>query len=184
MKIIFLDIDQVMNYNEYDRSDERETKKNIWSNNSTDKNWNRLHFSDSAVNLLNKLIKETKAKVVLCSVWRGHEDWETFLKDVGIKCILEGRTGFTDHSFRGIEVDQYLKDIHNFRHYEWNSPEKDEHDIDSYVIIDDGVDYTYQQRDNIVHVTQKYGFNNYAYKEALRILDTPLRLPRDVEKLN
>jgi hypothetical protein len=150
MKIIFLDIDQVMNYDEYDRSEEREMKKIIWKKDQTQQNWNRLHFSDSAVTLLNKLVKESNAKVVLCSVWRRHEDWETFLKDVGVECDLIGRTPSTDHSFRGIEVDRYLRDEHNFMHYEWNAPEKDE----------------------------------YAYREALRILNTPLREPRDVEELN
>jgi len=64
MKIIFLDIDGVLNHQLWFKN--QKNKKVI----DTDLEYNRSMIDETRVDLLNDLIKETKAKVVISSSWR------------------------------------------------------------------------------------------------------------------
>lgn len=121
MKVIFLDVDGVLN-----NAHTRETFEDY------------IFISDDKVLLLKKLIDETNARIVLSSSWRkgwrfkdgnpscANEDVRLFnafelrLKEYGIE--LMSYTGHFWH--RGKEIDEWLKN--------WNGEK-----IESFVILDD-----------------------------------------------
>lgn len=163
MKVIFLDIDGVMNYeNSYLR------KETYYKPLDNDNSTRYQTFGIDAKNLINKLILETNAKVVISSSWRlGGEE---YIKDVwkSEKMVGEiiGITPALSHIIknytlaRGCEIDYYLENNQN---------------IDTYVIIDDDEDMLLKQKDNFVHVEQSpdnmEGFNEDCYNKALKILN-------------
>ena len=66
MKIIFLDIDGVLNSREYDRK----------------RNWNeQTDIDETRLPLVKEIIDKTGAKIVLISTWRNHWDRDESLCD-------------------------------------------------------------------------------------------------------
>ena len=188
MKIIFLDIDGVLNCeNAYKRRISHGFCQYV---EFEDKNGEKDHYQSFYLpckKLLNELIDETGAKIVISSSWRGSGlEW---LKRVW---ELEGMSGeiigitphFRDSRFsvpRGCEIKAWLEEK-GFRHIRWSREELQKHiddsGIENYIIIDDDSDMLYGQRDHFVHVLpsprNKNGFNKFYYKEALKKLNTPL----------
>lgn len=79
MKVIFLDIDGVMNcYNKDEKWKDRKDKEHM------------IH--DEMVQRLNHIIKETDCKLVLSSTWRKDPDWKEKMKNAGITQVFLGRT--------------------------------------------------------------------------------------------
>lgn len=107
MKIIFLDVDGVLNFK-----------------NSSSK------VEDEKANLLRKIVEETGAQIVLSSDWRYW--WNTDDKDFAMlkrKLAEHGmdiisKTPTTKHGYRGAEIHQWLS--------EWQGEE-----IEKFVILDD-----------------------------------------------
>ena len=143
MKIIFLDIDGVMNCE---------------GNNFVEKRDQYGHlFYDVSVYWLNKLIKETGAKIVISSTWRmsGKEMWKhrnMAGEVIDITPILP-RIGKRSAP-RGLEIDYWLY----------------ENQVDSYMILDDDSDMLYCQRNNFIEVSSKSGFGEEHYLQAKKIL--------------
>lgn len=163
MKIIFLDIDGVLNV--YGRE--------------SDEFGYLFHkkFEDN----LRWIISETDAKIVLTSSWRYagieriREMWiyrglPGEVIDITIDCYLlvgEGKFEFYDEVNRGDEIQDWLDD-HNS-------------EIDSYVIIDDENDMLNHQRGNFVRTANNinhpdcedigYGLTKTCAERAIRILN-------------
>lgn len=79
MKVIFLDIDGVMNcYNEDEKWCDRKDKVPM------------IH--DDLVARLNRIIEETGCKLVLSSTWRKDTDWHETMRQAGITDVFLGRT--------------------------------------------------------------------------------------------
>jgi hypothetical protein len=183
MKVIFLDIDGVLNCEDAYRSGECEyiewetpvgTKDHHQSFCSWSKEW------------LNKLINETDAKIVISSTWR-HSGID-FMKKVweleGMSGEIIGLTpsfrgdikGYTIP--RGCEIDHYLKNELKFNHINWDKDTQQEYmnksGVDNYIIIDDDGDMLYGQRHHFVHVLpsprNKRGFDEQHYKLGLEML--------------
>ena len=133
MIIVFLDIDGVLvhlNYNPSKRKIHRD-------------------FDPKCVEVLNKLTKETNAKIVISSTWRRihpQNELRNILKEAGVQAEVIGITPhFADlkdpaNSDRGQEI---LKWIQNNNH------------IEDYVVIDDDIyDITpHIGRSHIIHVS-------------------------------
>ena len=87
MIVLFLDIDGVLNSNQWYYK-----RKELGLSLEGDKS----EFDPDTVEILNGLISDTNAKVVLSSTWRNNydtlEEIQTFLKDMGIVCDCIGRT--------------------------------------------------------------------------------------------
>jgi len=188
MKIIFLDIDGVLNCeNAYVRRKthgfcehkEFEVKTGVKDQYQT--------FYPPCKKLLNKLIDETGAKIVISSTWRHSGlDW---MKRVWAEEKMSGEIigitpSFREDKFsvpRGCEIKAYLESK-GFRHINWSKSEQqkyiDESGIENYIIIDDDSDMLYNQRNHFVHVLpsprNKNGFNRWYYKEAIEKLNTPI----------
>src|ERR1700693_6017654 len=130
MKVIFLDIDGVLNskssyigYNGYPWPDH-----------------DRHKFQWVSVMLLKKLVKKTGAVVVLSSTWRDHVDLTEFSEFLGVPIIGRTRRSIGDQP-RGMEISEWIQ---------LNAPKEDF----KYVILDDNSDMLEDQYDNFVHTNE------------------------------
>jgi hypothetical protein len=180
MKVIFLDIDGILNSEKAYRSGECNYTKWNWEDGTED---HHQSFCSWSKELLNKLIEETDAKIVISSTWRssGIEFMKKVWELEGMSGEIIGITpnfrgdinGYTIP--RGCEIDYYLEQDLKFHHINWDKGVQQEYieksGIENYIIIDDDSDMLYGQRNHFVHVLpsprNKEGFNQKYYKEAL-----------------
>lgn len=94
-KLIFLDIDGVMNSGFSKRSDKHFS----------------LAFDDNAVTNLKYILKHTEAKIVVSSTWRLGETVESLKKDLFSHYELDnyivGVTPYFQETIRGLEIESY-----------------------------------------------------------------------------
>ncbi|KKM28010.1 hypothetical protein LCGC14_1569000 [marine sediment metagenome] len=117
MKIIFLDIDGVLN-----------TISN-WGSRPIEK-----RFSSECVAALNRITEYTGAKIVISSSWKnimGYQELSDLLHSVGIKGEIVGKTSLVKLSGgpRGEEIEKFICEYR-----------KSEYDVSSFVILDDNTD--------------------------------------------
>ena len=126
MKIIFLDIDGVLNCESAYRNGECQYQEWVWEDGRID---HYQRFCTRSKELLNKLIDETGAKIVISSTWRisGIE----FMKKVWSMEKMSGeiigitpsmRTKGVDIP-RGMEIQYYLNEM-GFTHINWSEKEQ------------------------------------------------------------
>ena len=151
MKILFLDIDGVLNstmfYNERIRMEEYESLSFPCDN-----------FDYRAISLLNYILDKTQAKLVISSDWRFDEDLESCLKYHGLKHNIYGKTPCDKHYRRGYEIQKYLLSIGN--------------KVDKFCIIDDIDDWFLPfQMKCFVKTTFNEGLTKELAEKAINILN-------------
>jgi len=146
MKVIFLDIDGVLN--------SRSSAKALGG--YPHKLSQMSKFDKVALGLIRKLVKQTGAKVVISSTWRSTFTTEEFSKAFKVPVI--GKTVNSAHGHRGEEIAEYLS----------ANPE-----VTDYVIIDDDIDMLEEQFKNFVRTNYLVGFTLFNYVKACRILGSP-----------
>lgn len=184
MKIIFLDIDGVLNCENAYRAGECQYQEWVWEDG---RRGHHQKFCSWSKELLNKLILETGAKIVISSTWRNSgiefmkKVWELEEMEgeiVGITPNFSGKIkGYTVP--RGCEINWYLKNDLGFNHINWcletQKEYMDKSGVDNYIIIDDDSDMLYGQRNHFVHIPpsprNKDGFNKVYFNEALKKLN-------------
>jgi len=182
MKIIFLDIDGVLNCESAYRSGECQYQEWIWEDGRKD---HYQRFCSWSKDLLNNLIDETGAKIVISSTWRmgGIEFMRKVWEMEGMSGEIIGITpslrvqGISIP--RGIEIKYFLEEDLKFRHINWDEDLQRESmnksGIENYIIIDDDSDMLYNQRNHFVHVLpsprNKDGFNQHYYEMAKSMLE-------------
>lgn len=182
MKIIFLDIDGVLNCESAYRNGECQYQEWIWEDGRKD---HYQRFCVRSKELLNRLIDETGAKIVISSTWR-HSGIE-FMKKVWVMEEMSGEIiGITPslrtkglHIPRGMEIAYYLNNDLQFNHINWDKVIQQEYmdksGVENYIIIDDDSDMLYGQRNHFVHVLpsprNKDGFNQHYYEIAKSMLE-------------
>lgn len=166
MKVVFLDIDGVVNTlmintKPFNTSRGQISRDGFYYKLNTP---NDLEVSNiQAVMWLNKLCKETNAKIVITSTWRmgkdGLKNTEKALRNSGLLPEIEILGGtpikYSIYNIRGNEIEEYLN---NHR------------DIDKYVIIDDDLDMLPKQINNLVVTDTNVGITYRTYIRALEIL--------------
>lgn len=166
MKIIFLDIDGVLNSAEFAERHYEETGKPLFM----------YDFLDpDAVNRLKEFLdKHTDIRIVLSSSWRWGDYGKTveFLKDTGLKCLIPYYVGDTVRSYnghRGTEVKHFIETMGKDESKKlW----KDEtpFTIEKYTIVDDDSDMLDEQLPFFVHTDNYYGITEDDYKKIEEIL--------------
>lgn len=154
MKIIFLDIDGVLNYTQWYVDDRN--PGNLFGEEGD--------LDPLCVNRIINICNETGAKVVISSDWR--ISWygtqlrlsrmgldENYVIDKTPERIWINIPNF-DHS-RGAEINDWLE-MHS--------------ECDKYVIIDDRTDFSDKQKENFIHVNPNIGFTDEQMKQAIMIL--------------
>lgn len=150
MKITFLDIDGVLNSEDY-AVYRYETKQ-----------FNKDQFIDErAVAFLNYIIDQTEAKVVLSSSWRGNfEETENRLKSAGFKYEFFDKTPYLGSRHRGSEIKAWIDEY-----------EKIHEPIERYVILDDDSDMLPGQLDNFIQCNFIHGLTTEEAYKAITILN-------------
>lgn len=161
MKIIFLDIDGVLNSDSW-----------LHIKENRDKPFPSNQFEPRLITLFNKLVQETQAKVVLISTWRlkySLEEMRNFFQKVGIKCNLidmtPDLTSGNDYVVRGNEILKWCKDnvelleVRHVLHYK------------NFVIIDDHDHMLYWQRKHFFQTDPYSGLTPTITRNIIRELN-------------
>jgi hypothetical protein len=182
MKIIFLDIDGILNCEDAYRAGHCQYVEWIWEDGRKD---HYQRFCSWSKELLNRLIRETGAKIVISSTWR--LSGIDFMKKVWELEEMEGEIiGITPSMRtkdiripRGMEIDYFLENDLGFKHVNWDEKTQrkymDKSGLENYIILDDDSDMLYKQRNHFVHVLSSprntEGFNEHYYQKAKLMLD-------------
>jgi histidinol phosphatase-like enzyme len=164
MKIIFLDIDGVLNSDVYDQSDYYKKATAGMSGYEVIEKAHHLQLDPDAIKLMNELVERSGAEVVLSSTWREKytpEQMTDMLKGRGATFKISASTPIlfgklSSRIPRGKEIGEYL-----FKLKEW--PE-------SFVIIDDHDDML-KLKSNLVQTHVKFGLTKEIVEKALKILN-------------
>lgn len=160
MKIIFLDIDGVLNSEMYE-----------WSR-GEDRADNRIDLS--RVRLLKDIVSATDAKIVLSSTWR--LDWDKSPELCGEdgeyinQCLAQYGLFIIDKTPFNSMIDDRRREI-----LTWLSSHRGE--VESFVILDD-INCGWEELDRRVVVTDPYGYglNEEHVKKAIKLLNIRVRL--------
>jgi len=156
MKIIFLDIDGVLNLRRRERDKFGSLFHKSWSDN------------------LNNIVEETDAKIVISSTWR--MSGLRFMQDMWKQRKLLGEViditprmyfskGISDSVPRGCEIQNWLR--HNgFQRINWCEKTQLEYleksIVKNYIILDDDSDMLYNQREHFVKCS-----GNHKHKQSI-----------------
>lgn len=154
MNIIFLDIDGVLNCQDYYSSDRYNRENSTYPLSEID---------PFRIKMLNEIIEKTNAKIVISSSWRHGrtiEEMRNIMNEVGFKGEIIDFTPTCRCGMckRGNEIHKWIEDNKELlgKHY---------HQFKSYVIIDDDSDMLYWQKDNFFLCDSFSGLTpNIAYK--------------------
>jgi len=152
-KIIFLDIDGVMN-SEVDY---------LLASTKEQANEEAHELSKRTVKLLDDLVRDTGAEVVISSVWRystSLEELRAMFKAKGFEGTIIGVTPVYDREtcLRGNEILGWIKKNEEYLGQSY-------FDFESYVIFDDDSDMLYWQRENFILIDGYTGLTpNKTYK--------------------
>lgn len=167
MKIIFLDIDGVLNC-ESDMGTKYDARLNT-----------PCHFySTRCRDNLNTLLEQTEANIVVSSTWRLGETIES-MQDILIQMGVIGEViGLTprlhgEASLRGNEILKWIKDNQDHigvPYYQYRT----------YVILDDDSDMLYWQKDNFVCTDRYSGLTIKDCNKAMMMLNYNLNINKEV----
>ena len=175
MKVLFLDIDGVLNSENwfaYRIYCVKNNMVNILMNFVDTDDRNIKHkltmLDDRAIANLNRIVEETGCKVVLSSSWRSSIESENIftqnlLKLKGFKYEfydVTPRLWFSDFSIRRGEEIKF-----------WLDKESEKHEIESFVILDDDSDMLPEQMNNFIHVDGQVGLTDRDVLTAIEILN-------------
>lgn len=161
MKIIFLDIDGVLNHERFykERFEKRYDEGAIA--------YPYSEIDPECVKILNQLIKDTDAKVVISSTWRhsGLNYCLDVLKFHGFEGdIIDITPDLKDGNYlRGNEILKWIKDNEQLVGPYYNFTE--------YVILDDDSDMLYWQRNNFLLIDRFVGLTMGDVFRAKKILN-------------
>lgn len=134
MKILFLDIDGVLNSEQWHSSENcKELGTSV-----------KRFFDPICVEHLNRIINETETKIIISSSWRILRDLQNLqdlFKSIGFTGKILGKTEdlsiFEPESFnlRGLEIKNWIKD--NQKHFKTSI---------KYIILDDEDDFLKEQK--------------------------------------
>lgn len=184
MKIIFLDIDGVLNHEEW-YSSGRAHEAYLATGETDIKAYN---FDPESWNWVQKLIDETGAKIVLSSSWRSYDLASTIeeYKGTAFKPIIDNLVGVTPRTMsrnRGEEINRFFDIVNGNitqnlpQAIEWLKQHPLEtlsatgEKIEQYVIFDDDTDMTDKQKSHFVHIDFWNGIQEKDYKKAKQILE-------------
>ena len=158
MKVIFLDVDGVLN---------SEMSRLRADNN---KNWMRNEVDFEHLKLLKKIVEETGAKIVLSSTWRLYHPKHTGGVRVtdGLVKVLVDKMAELNLSIMDVTPD-FKGKKRGLEIQDWLDHHKE---IEKYIIIDDDTDMLPEQIPFFVNTTFKDGLTEDLSNKAILILNS------------
>ena len=156
MAILFLDVDGVMNGDEFLNRDRVSDADAGWIQ------WWLDYFDPRNVEVLNGLTERTGASIVLSSTrrnWASMEDLREILRRAGLKAELVGRTPYLKGRPRGEEIRAWLDGAEG---------------VEAYVILDDDDDMGGLE-DRFVRIDSRTGLTEPDAERAAQILEAGRR---------
>lgn len=154
-KIIFLDIDGVLNSNDWYIRTRGKNKKDEGD------------IDPQAVSYLNEIIKNTSAKIVMSSSWRtDFENSCNLLYEKGlISNSIIGKTPSFVYQCQDDDIRESLCRGNEIKYY------IDKNNVTSYVILDDDKDMLLCQKDNFIPIDFMHGLSKHHVESATYILN-------------
>ena len=153
MKLIFLDVDGVLNSEKHYIKLDKQGKSTF----SDD-----MELQKHSLKYLSNLVKKTGAEVVISSTWRmccpEDKSWINLLSQLEEYSIVPQGITPIKWEKRGLEIQEYLDNLIS-----------DGYNIDGMVIIDDDADMEHLS-DFLVQTSFKRGFTYFDYRKALKML--------------
>jgi hypothetical protein len=157
MKIIFLDVDGVLNDEDY------------YVAGKTDLPYPLSEFNPKSVELLNYIVDKTNAKIVLSASMRadGIDVCRNLFVAVGIKAEIISITPHinNDYSVRGNEILKWIQDNKLYKPFSYINTDHD------YVILDDDGDMLLQQKNNFFQISPKTGLTKLVADKIIKFLN-------------
>lgn len=164
MKILFLDIDGVLNHDSWFKS--KEYKK-------CSSDWRVSMFDPACVSRVNKILQETGARLVVSSSWRDMSDLPDIFKRIGLPTNFDV-TPFADNVFNLNPLQEMFgeEDIRYWRGSEiqWYLDHNVTEDY-TYCILDDDHDMLPKQLEYFVSTSNPYGLTDKLMYKAIDILN-------------
>lgn len=154
MKIIFLDIDGVLN--------SRQWMEEFHAQHPTEHRFMQERFDEKAVARLQRLVEATDAKIVISSTWRllhSLSDIRGLLNQHGFKGDVIDKTPRIPDGVRGGEIETWLSQRNSFLG-----------DVDSFVILDDDDDME-PLMDKLVQTNFEFGLQDEHVEKAIEMLN-------------
>ena len=176
-KIIFLDIDGVMNNtlhsisNKENNISEKISEAYLLSKEFGKQFQNDTEICARNISVLNKLVSETGAGVVITSVWRKYNsliELKSIFKRNGFIGEIIGTTPFL--SFKDKDTSKVVTAPRGFEIDYWLKLNEGENNI-KYIIFDDDADYLLHQRENFIWVDPYAGLTDSLIYQAKRKLN-------------
>lgn len=145
MKILFLDIDGVLN-----------SAKTFKQNRGDDSEGFFLVDPYMAL-LLHRIIEATECEIVLSSSWRHMPEGIKMLEKKMPWLKIKDKTGNSSHGFRGLEIEQWLKENEL---------------VTKYAIVDDNSDMTYGQRHCFFQTSWQEGLTEEISNKIIKYLNS------------
>ena len=173
-KIIFLDVDGVLNHNAW--------YKWVMSHPEFLKEGGHKNIDPRSVERIIKICDETGARIVLSSSWRLWEFYQT-LKNLNrirdLRPILNYMVGITERTedrFRGQEIKYFLNNCRkgNFMTTTGNNLKKADIEFvqfPKYIILDDDTDMLEEQEAVFLHIDDRVGITIKDVDKAIKILN-------------
>ena len=176
MKVLFLDIDGVLNsqnwfgYIQYCiKNDMCDRVLNFVEINDEHIKRKLNMIDDRAIANLNRIVEETGCKVVLSSSWRSSRESDNALTEYILKL-----KGFK-YELYGVTPRIWAKEFGTQRGEEiqvWMDKESEKNEIESFVILDDDSDMLPEQMGNFIHVDGQVGLVDKDVFKAIEILNS------------
>lgn len=164
-KIIFLDIDGVLNSAKFSEEHYKQTGKPLFMFDFLD--------PDAVAKLVKFLERHPEVRLVISSSWRSgnyKEDIEFFSEKGTAPLVpyIVGVTGRSGDLHRGFEINHFLS-YHNEEKFKWMQGEP--FVIEEYVVVDDDdFDISENLLDNFVHVDSNVGLTDEDYEKIETVL--------------
>lgn len=165
MKVLFLDIDGVLNSERTTVANDTEDGRNKFKticNSSASRGYlyeaTLMHLDPISVKLINKLCEDTQCKIVVSSTHRqnhrNREALKEYMTSLGVTGeVIDGTPAL--YTIRGAEIKRWLE----------SNP-----DVTQYAIVDDGIDMLPEQEDFFVRVDPLEGLSYANFTKLRRIL--------------
>ncbi len=153
MKIIFLDVDGVLNH--------AECFRNVDTNRVVD---------PACVRRVNTIHARTGAQICISSTWRFWSRTPEFLTENGLLVPIVGKTPELWSKPRGVEIREWMNPTMDFDDRD-HPLVKPPFDIESFVIIDDDTDFDVELTRRLVRTSAKDGLQDRHVDHAVAILN-------------